>query len=64
MWSRFWMGGRHVTRRTGKSLADRALRPIADRKLPDPRDLMVHCAQEMNHLAAFLPTLFDRFGNA
>jgi hypothetical protein len=25
--------------------------------LPDPRDLMVHCAQEMNHLAAFLPDL-------
>ena len=29
--------------------------------LPDPRDLMVHCAQEMNHLAGFLPALFERF---
>ena len=25
----------------------------------DPRDLMVHCAQEMNHLAGFLPELYD-----
>jgi hypothetical protein len=42
-------------------LADRALRPIAGRQLRDPRDLLVHCAQEMNRLAAFLPALFDRF---
>ena len=63
MRSRFWMGGRHVARRSGKSLADRILRPVAARQLPDPRDLMVHCAQEMNHLAGFLPALYDRFGN-
>jgi DAPG hydrolase-like protein len=63
MRSRFWMGGRHVALRTGKSLADRALRPLAARQLPDPRDLMVHCAQEMNHLAGFLPALFSRFAN-
>jgi hypothetical protein len=64
MRSRFWMGGRHVALRSGTSLADRALRPIAGRQLPDPRDLMVHCAQEMNHLAGFLPALYDRVGNA
>jgi hypothetical protein len=63
MRSRFWMGGRHVALRAGKSLADRALRPLAARQLPDPRDLMVHCAQEMNHLAGFLPALFSRFAN-
>jgi len=63
MRSRFWMGGRHVALRAGMSLADRALRPIAARQLPDPRDLMVHCAQEMNHLAGFLPALFSRFAN-
>jgi hypothetical protein len=61
MRSRFWMGGRHVRLRTGKSLADRALRVVASRQLPDARDLMVHCAQEMNHLAGFLPELFARF---
>ena len=32
--SRFWMGGRHVGLRTGKLLADRALRPVAARPLP------------------------------
>jgi hypothetical protein len=26
------------------------------------RDLLVHCAQEMNHLAAFLPALYEQFG--
>ena len=41
--------------------ADRLIRPIAARQLPDPRDLMVHCAQEMNHLAGFLPELHRRF---
>jgi hypothetical protein len=61
MRSRFWMGGRHVSLRSGKSLADRALRPVVARQLPDPRDLMVHCAQEMNHLAGFLPELYARF---
>jgi hypothetical protein len=64
MRSRFWMGGRHVALRSGKSLADKVLRPFATRQLPDPRDLLVHCAQEMNHLAGFLPSLYDRFGNA
>ena len=62
MRSRFWMAGRHVTLRMGTSLADRALRPIAAHQLADPCDLMVHCAQEMNHLAGFLRALYDRFG--
>lgn len=44
-------------------MVDRTLRPFAARQLPDPRDLLVHCAQEMNHLAGFLPELYDRFGN-
>jgi hypothetical protein len=58
------MGGRLAALRTGKSLADRVLRPFAARQLPDPRDLLAHCAQEMNHLAGFLSVLHDRFGNA
>jgi hypothetical protein len=48
----------------GKSFAGRTLRPIAARRLPAPRDLMVLCAQEMNHLGGFLPALYDRSGNA
>jgi hypothetical protein len=62
MRSRFWMGGRHVAIRKGNRLADAAIRPIAARQLPDPCDLMVHCAQEMNHLAGFLPALYESLG--
>lgn len=61
MRSRFWMGGRHVAVRGGNRLADRVVRPVAARQLPNPRDLMVHCAQEMNHLAARLPAIYDMF---
>ena len=61
MRSRFWMGGRHVAVRGGNRLTDRAARPVAARQLPDPRDLMVHCAQEISHLAGFLPAIYARF---
>ena len=30
---------------------------------PIPRNLIVHCAQEMHHLAGFLPALYDLFGD-
>lgn len=62
MRSRFFMGGRHIGLRSGKSLADKMIKPVAARLLPDPRDLLVHCAQEMNHLAGFLPELYARCG--
>jgi len=62
MRSRFWMGGPYVGVRHGNLLANSLVRPIAARQLPDPRDLLVHCAQEMNHLAGFLPELHARFG--
>ena len=62
MRSRFWMGGPYVRVRHGNLFADSMIRPVAARQLPDPRDLLVHCAQEMNHLAAFLPALYARFG--
>jgi hypothetical protein len=42
-------------------LADAVIRPIAAHQLPDPRDLLAHCAQEMNHLAGFLPAVYDEF---
>ncbi|MBO0678538.1 hypothetical protein JRC04_13800 [Mycolicibacterium sp. S2-37] len=62
MRSRFWMGGPYVGARKGNRLLDSIIRPIAARGLPDPRDLLVHCAQEMNHLAGFLPAVYARFG--
>ncbi len=48
-------------------MASRAVRPIAARILGNPetngRNLLVHCAQEMNHLAGFLPELYEVFGD-
>lgn len=66
MRSRFWMGGPHIAVRKAPGVASRAVRPIAARVLGNPeaggRNLMVHCAQEMNHLAGFLPELYEAFG--
>ena len=67
MRSRFWMGGPHIAMRKGPGVASKALRPIVSRILGDAaaggRNLLVHCAQEMNHLAGFLPELYEAFGN-
>lgn len=59
MRSRFWTGGPHVEVRGAREVASRMLAASP----ADPRDLMVHCAQEMNHLAGFLPALYGRFGD-
>jgi hypothetical protein len=67
MRSRFWMGGPHIAVRRAPGAASKALRPIASRIHGNPetsgRNLLVHCAQEMNHLAGFLPDLYEAFGN-
>ena len=67
MRSRFWMGGAHIAVRKAPGVASKAVRPIASRILGDPgasgRNLLVHCAQEMNHLAGFLTELYESFGN-
>ncbi len=67
MRSRFWMGGPHIAVRNAPGMASRAVRPIASRVLgtseATARNLLVHCAQEMNHLAGFLPELYDAFGD-
>ncbi|GAY18808.1 DAPG hydrolase family protein [Mycobacterium sp. shizuoka-1] len=64
MRSRFWMGGPYIGVRRGNRLADSVIRPIAAHQLPEPRDLLVHCAQEMNHLAAILPAIHAEFAGA
>jgi hypothetical protein len=65
MRSRFWMGGQHIAVRNAPGMASKAMRPTASRILGDAeanaRNLLVHCAQEMNHLAGFLPELYDSF---
>lgn len=67
MRSRFWMGGPHIAVRNAPGVASLAVRPIASRVLgtseATARNLLVHCAQEMNHLAGFLPELHDAFGS-
>ncbi|BBX96433.1 DAPG hydrolase family protein [Mycobacterium lacus] len=67
MRSRFWMGGPHIAVRNAPGVASKAVRPIATKVLgvseATARNLLVHCAQEMNHLAGFLPELYDAFGD-
>lgn len=67
MRSRFWMGGPYIQVRDAPSVASRVVRPIASRTLGAPeataRNLLVHCAQEMNHLAGFLAELYELFGD-
>ena len=59
MRSRFWMGGKHVG---GRNLIGGLAAGVAKRVLRltegDARALLVHCAQEMPHLAGFLPELY------
>ncbi len=66
MRSRFWLGGRHTAARSGNPVVQRALPPIANRivrpSAQSAADLLVHCAQEMAHLAARLPDLSEAFG--
>ena len=67
MWSRFRLGGSLAVLRGTGARARRAsttlLRPFTRRTELEARALLVHCAQEMNHLASFLPDLHERFGD-
>ncbi|WP_020596248.1 DAPG hydrolase family protein [Spirosoma panaciterrae] len=61
MRSRFWVGGQYVSVRKTGILADLASEFIRKvRSLPQnfAPDLLQHCAEEMTHLAAFLPALY------
>ena len=62
MRSRFWIGGANVSplhplAAPIAAMARRELRPTES----DARALLVHCAQEMAHLATFLPALYGAF---
>lgn len=67
MRSRFWLGGAHTAPRASVPGLDKLARPAANRKAgfgtDAARDLLVHCAQEMAHLAALLPELHATFGH-
>lgn len=62
MRSRFWMGGNNVAPR-GRAPQTGELEAAAESVMrlseSQARSMLVHCSQEMNHLAAFLPDIFD-----
>ncbi len=61
MRSRFWLGGAYLAARSAPL---RAAVPVAKRLVGltelDARALLVHCSQEMTHLATFLPALYEQ----
>jgi hypothetical protein len=61
MRSRFWMGAPYLAARSAPL---RAAVPVAKRLVGltelDARALLVHCSQEMTHLATFLPALHEQ----
>jgi hypothetical protein len=65
MRSRFWLGGPHLGAKLGAGpaarLAARAVRPLARQTRAEAVDLLVHCGQEMAHLATILPELHETF---
>lgn len=67
MRSRFWLGGPHAAfsglGRAGAAAA-RAVGLVVKPTLDDGRNLLVHCAEEMAHLASFLPALHRRLAAA
>lgn len=66
MRSRFWVAGANIRPRGMPGPAGALLGSVAARFAPVTSsmamELLVHCAQEMNHLAAILPALHAAFG--
>ena len=66
MRSRFWLGGNNVRPRGMDNAIGKLLGRVAANfnplKANQGADLLVHCAQEMNHLAGILPALYKKFG--
>lgn len=61
MRSRFWIGGAQARARAGGVVGDAVVGLVKLAKRPSAREghaLLVHCSQEMSHLATFLPRLF------
>jgi hypothetical protein len=66
MRSYFWLGGRHIAARSGGAFSSALVRGAAKlfpqaTRVP-ATDLLVHCAQEMSHLAGILPDIYAAFG--
>ena len=68
MRQRMWFGGNNVSigdnpGPIGKALGF-MLKQVQKHMLPNPAEMLTHAAQEMAHLAVFLPELYQRFNNA
>ena len=65
MRSRFWLGGRDIAGRGGPLGALQAALGRRFLKLGEgeARALLIHCAQEMQHLASFLPALCREYAS-
>ncbi|MEM6807023.1 MAG: FAD-binding protein, partial [Bacteroidota bacterium] len=64
MRSRFWMSGKYVSARKENIISNAAVKILQNFKtLPRDfgRDLMLHCAEEMSHLASILPELYNTY---
>ncbi len=64
MRSRFWIGGAYAAPRQKSvigSLAVQAAKQLLRPTEHDARALLVHCAEEMAHLAVFLPQLYSEY---
>ena len=63
MRSRFWIGGPYAAGRNSPigAVMARAARLALGPTEADARALLVHCAEEMQHLASFLPALHAEF---
>lgn len=66
MRSRFWLGGKYAGLQKKSKLANtinKLLRVLKTLPRGFAPDLLRHCSEEMNHLAARLPRLYARFGS-
>ncbi|MEL6969026.1 MAG: FAD-binding protein [Bacteroidota bacterium] len=64
MRSRFWVGGKYVAARHDDFLNKAAVAVLKRFKsLPDNfgHDLLLHCAEEMNHLTSILPQVYQEY---
>ena len=67
MASRFWLGGPHAAPRRRSRVGDLAVRlaaRVVKPRLRDGRALLAHCAEEMTHLASFLPRSYAELGGS
>lgn len=64
MRSRFWMGGEHIQLRIKgvvPQMASKILQKLKTISKQQAQDLLIHCSEEMNHLATILPQLYTQY---